>query len=83
MRLLRATPVAVLISVFLLGCAHVSRRAWVTSSDYGGFHVVVADSASDSERFAAEEFKAYWLKVIGQNIPILNEPGGGIPVLLS
>ncbi|HIJ65214.1 MAG TPA: DUF4838 domain-containing protein [Candidatus Hydrogenedentes bacterium] len=83
MRLLRATPIAVLITGFLVGCAHVPRRAWVTSSDYGGFHVVVADSASDSERFAAEEFKAYWLKVTGQDIPILDEPGGGIPVLIG
>jgi len=56
---------------------------WAPSDSYGKFQVVVADSASDSEKLAAEEFEKYWKLTTGCDIPVAPESGDGIAVWIG
>ena len=56
---------------------------WASDDSYGAFHVVVADSASASEKFAAQEFKKYWRLTTGHDIPVQNKPTQGVTVWIG
>ena len=62
--------------------AHASAD-WAPADSYGRFQVVVADSASDSEKYAAEEFKKYWKLTTGRDIPVLDKPADGMTVWIG
>lgn len=62
--------------------AHAS-AGWAPANSYGKFHVVVADSASDSEKFAAAEFKKYWKLTTGHDVPVLDKSGDGIALWIG
>lgn len=68
----------------ILGAATAAAGApWVTSADYGRLQVVVADTATDAEKWAAEEFRAHWEKATGHAIPVRNRSGRGITVWIG
>ncbi|HIJ73644.1 MAG TPA: hypothetical protein HPP83_06025 [Candidatus Hydrogenedentes bacterium] len=56
---------------------------WTLESDYARFRVIVGDAASDSERFAAEEFCAYWELTTGHGIAVAAAPSDGVNVWIG
>lgn len=57
-----------------LAAAGHAENVWVTSNEYDRFHVVAADSASDSEKLAAREFLDHWQQVTEKEVAVSNHP---------
>jgi len=60
-----------------------SFAAWLGSDAYRSFHVVVSDDASESEKFAAGEFKKYWKLTTRADISVSDEPADGVNVWIG
>lgn len=56
---------------------------WVNQTDYGHFSIVVAQTASPSQHYAAAQFKEYWFKCTGHDIPIGATPGSPVVVWIG
>jgi len=56
---------------------------WVQADSYPTFDVLVADTASASEKLAAEKFREYWKATTGHEIPVGSAPGDGITVWIG
>jgi len=70
------------LSAALLACGTGS-ATWMRADAYPTFHVVVSDSASESEQFAAREFQKYWKLTTGAEITVSSEAGDGVNVWIG
>jgi len=67
-------PTALLLVMMALGTVTVyAENVWISSDAYKNLHAVVSDSASESEKFAATEFKKYWRETTGHEIGISSQ----------
>ncbi|HIJ73065.1 MAG TPA: DUF4838 domain-containing protein [Candidatus Hydrogenedentes bacterium] len=72
------TVLGVMLSGLVCGLAGAA--PWATCDDLDGARIVVAESASGTEKSAAQELKEYWEQVVGQEIQVSAEPGDGVNI---
>lgn len=63
-----------LAALWWAGGAAARSGEWISSDDYAALNVVVADSASDTEKMAAHEFADLWRKATGRGVFVSNTP---------
>jgi hypothetical protein len=56
---------------------------WITRAEYDGLSIVVAGTASPSEHYGAEQFKAHWFQCTGFDAPIEETPHNQIAVWIG
>lgn len=71
-----------LMTSLALATVHGS-SPWIGRADYDSVSIVVGETASPSERYGAEQFKEYWLKCTGYDVPLGNASGTRITVWIG
>ncbi|HIJ73314.1 MAG TPA: DUF4838 domain-containing protein [Candidatus Hydrogenedentes bacterium] len=77
------SSVFIFISLLVASASAAARAPWLSSDSYADVCVVVADSASDSEQRAAQEFAKYWQRCTGHDVLIGNRPENGVCVWIG
>ena len=80
--MIRPVAVGVVVCLTMAVSAHAA-TSWITRDDYDDISIVVADNASPSERYGAEQFKAYWQRCTGYDAPLGATPTSRVTVWIG
>ena len=70
------------LGLMTVASAHAA-PSWITRDDYGHVSIVVAEGASPSERYGAQQFKEYWRRCTGADAPLGNAPARRVTVWIG
>lgn len=71
------------LTVSLALCAPEKRETWLNQCDYGQVSLAIAETASPSQKYAASQFREYWAKCTGYEIPVAATPGTAVTVWIG